>query len=87
MATQRWASGRVRASMWSHPASPVLVEEATRGSPATSLSLIPATVIGADSSATAPITVRLPNKIAIDIANASPSLVAAIVTELTRSQP
>ena len=57
------------------------------GSAATSLSLIPAAVIGADAPTAAPITVRLPGGIAIEIANASPSLVAAIVTELTRSQP
>jgi len=55
------------------------------GSAATSLSLIPATIIGADAPAS-PITVRLPSGIAIEIANASPSLVAAIVSELTRSQ-
>lgn len=57
------------------------------GSAATSLSLIPATIIGANEATPAPITVRLPSGIAIEIANASPSLVAAIVAELTRSLP
>lgn len=57
------------------------------GSPAPSLSLIPATIIGADAPTPAPITVRLPSGITIEIANASPSLVAAIVSELTRLQP
>jgi transposase-like protein len=52
-----------------------------------SLSLIPGTIIGADARTSAPITVRLPSGIAIEIADASPSLVAAIVTELTRLQP
>ncbi|HEX5449027.1 MAG TPA: hypothetical protein VFW85_03115 [Gaiellaceae bacterium] len=57
------------------------------GSPPASLSLIPATIVGSEAPASAPITVRLPSGIAIEIANASPSLVAAIVSELTRSQP
>jgi transposase-like protein len=56
------------------------------GSSATSLSLIPATIIGAEAEMPAPITVRLPSGIAIEIASASPSLVAAIVNELTRSR-
>ena len=58
------------------------------GSPATSLSLIPATVTGAyapaPAPAPAPITLRLPSGIAIEIASESPILVAAIVTKLTR---
>ena len=53
--------------------------------PVTSLTLIPATLVGVDVP-TAPITVRLPGGIAIEIASTSPSLVAAIVNELTRSQ-
>lgn len=55
--------------------------------PATSLTLIAATHVGSDVPAAADITVRLPNGIAIEIANGSPSVVAAIVTELTRAQP
>jgi len=55
-------------------------------SPDVSLSLIPATIVGGDAPTPAPITIRLPNGIAIEIADASPSLVAAIVIELTRSQ-
>ncbi len=52
----------------------------------TSLSLIPATIVGAEAVTLAPITVRLPSGIAIEIASASPSLVAAIVNELARSR-
>ncbi|CAN5916003.1 hypothetical protein BH11MYX2_BH11MYX2_25070 [soil metagenome] len=56
--------------------------------PAASLSLIPATIVGADEPAAVapPVTIRLPNGIAIEIANASPILIAEIVAELTRSQ-
>ena len=56
------------------------------GSAITSLSLIPATIIGGEAEPSAPITVRLPGSIAIEIASASASLVAAIVNALTRSQ-
>lgn len=49
------------------------------------LSLVPAKMIEAEAAA---VTIRLPNGIAIEIASGgSPSLVAAIVTELTRSSP
>ncbi len=53
-----------------------------------SLSLIPASIVGADElvSSTAPITIRLPNGVAIELANASPNLVASIVSELSRTQ-
>jgi len=59
---------------------------------AASLSLIPATIMRneeAVGSSTAAITIRLPNGVSIEIASASasPSLVAGIVAELTRSQP
>lgn len=47
-----------------------------------SLTLIPALV----TSDVAAITIRLPNGIAIEIASSSPSVVAAIVNELTRTQ-
>ncbi len=57
--------------------------------PASSLSLIPATIVGTDepTAVAAPITIRLPNGIAIELANASPILIAEIVAELARSQP
>lgn len=58
--------------------------------PAASLSLIPATIVGADHrelAAPPPITIRLPNGIAIELANASSILIAEIVAELTRSEP
>jgi transposase-like protein len=48
------------------------------------LSLVPAKVIEAEAAA---VTIRLPSGIAIEIASGSPRLVAAIVTELTRSSP
>jgi transposase-like protein len=47
------------------------------------LSLVPASIISTGAS----ITIRLPGEVAIEVANASPSWVAAIVAELTRSVP
>jgi hypothetical protein len=47
------------------------------------MSLVPAKIV-ARSEATA-IVIRMPSGIAIEIANASPSWIAAIVTELERS--
>lgn len=46
------------------------------------LSLVPATVT--DGTA-APITIRLPNGIGIEAANAPPTWIAAVVAELSRS--
>lgn len=50
-----------------------------------SLSLVPATVMSAEAAA--PITIRLPNGITIELAaeSGSPSLVAAIVAELSKA--
>jgi transposase-like protein len=45
------------------------------------LSLIPATIVSTSGSA---VTIRLPGEVAIEVANASPSWVAAVVAELTR---
>jgi len=50
-----------------------------------SLSLIPATVVELDAETTAAMVVRLPNGISIEIATGSPSVVAALVAELTRT--
>jgi transposase-like protein len=49
---------------------------------APTLSLVPASIV-AVSGAT--LTLRLPGEVSIDIANASPSWVATLVVELTRS--
>ena len=50
--------------------------------PATArLSLVPATIVMSEAS----IAIRLPGDVKIEVANASPSWVAAIVTELTRT--
>jgi transposase-like protein len=46
------------------------------------LSLVPASIV-AVSGAT--LTLRLPGEVSIDVANASPSWVATLVAELTRS--
>ena len=46
------------------------------------LSLIPATIVSTSGSA---VTIRLPGEVTIEVANASPSWVAAVVAELTRS--
>jgi hypothetical protein len=54
-----------------------LAASSTSGS---TLSLIPATVIGTSAA----VTIRLPNGIAIESANASPTWLAAIVAELAR---
>jgi transposase-like protein len=50
-----------------------------------SLSLVPATVVSADAAS--PITIRLPNGIAIELSaeSGSASLVAAIVAELSKA--
>ena len=45
------------------------------------LSLVPATIVGEPAAA---VTIRLPGEVSIEVTNASPSWVAAIVTELTR---
>lgn len=49
---------------------------------ATALSLVPATITSSPSS---PITIRLPNEIAIELTRSTPQEVAALVAELTRS--
>ena len=49
--------------------------------PAPTLSLVPASIV-AVSGAT--LTLRLPGEVSIDVANASPSWVATLITELTR---
>ena len=46
------------------------------------LSLVPATVVSAESAIT---TIRLPNGIAIELAQATPELIARVVAELARS--
>jgi transposase-like protein len=50
-----------------------------------SLSLVPATVMSAEAAS--PITIRLPNGIAVELAadRGSPSLVAALVAELSKA--
>jgi hypothetical protein len=59
--------------------------KATTGPTLASLSLVPATVVPAE--ATAAITIRLPNGIAVELAadSGSPTLVAAIVAELSKA--
>lgn len=47
----------------------------------TTLSLVPATIITREAA----IAIRLPGEITIEVANASPSWVASIIAELTRS--
>ena len=49
--------------------------------PARALTFVPATVL----STNAEVVVRLPNGVLLEIANASPSWIAAVVSELTRS--
>ncbi len=50
------------------------------------LALVPATVIEAPAPASGPlITIRLPNGLAIEVADASPAWVAAVAAELARS--
>jgi transposase-like protein len=44
------------------------------------LSLVPASIISTGAS----VTIRLPGEVAMEVANASPSWVAAVVAELTR---
>ncbi|MFN0246145.1 MAG: IS66 family insertion sequence element accessory protein TnpA [Kofleriaceae bacterium] len=48
----------------------------------TTLSLVPATVTGAAGAA---ITIRLPNGIGIEATSATPTWIAAVVVELSRS--
>jgi hypothetical protein len=48
----------------------------------TALTLVPATVIGGDEAG---IVIRLPTGVAIEVANATPSWIAAVVNELSRS--
>lgn len=48
----------------------------------TALSLVPATVVSPESSG---ITIRMPNGIAIEVAEATPSVIAHLVAELTRT--
>ncbi len=48
------------------------------------LSLVPAMVIGTSAASTG-ITIRLPNGVAIEVADASPAWVAAVAVELARS--
>lgn len=48
----------------------------------TTLALVPATVT---SEASSPITIRLPNGIAVEATSATPAWIAAVVAELTRS--
>jgi hypothetical protein len=55
---------------------------AGEASPMTALSLVPATITASPSS---PITIRLPNEIAIELTRATPQEVAVLVAELTRS--
>lgn len=48
-----------------------------------SLSLVPASIISAETT----LTIRLPGEVAIEVANASPSWVAALVAELAGPLP
>ena len=52
------------------------------GARPTTLSLVPAMIV---SGSGATVTIRLPGEVAIEVANASPNWVAAIVAELTRT--
>jgi hypothetical protein len=54
--------------------------------PQTALTLVPATVIGADSAGPAAL-IQLPHGVVVELAGASPSWVAALARELARSQP
>lgn len=49
--------------------------------PARALTLVPATILSTNVEA----VVRLPNGVLVEIANASPTWIAAVVRELTRS--
>jgi transposase-like protein len=49
------------------------------------LALAPATVISADPAPV--VTIRLPGDVALDVANATPNWVAALVAELARAAP
>ena len=55
----------------------------TAGAAAPAMSLVPAKIV--TRSEAAAIVIRLPSGVAIEMANASPSLVAAIVSELERA--
>lgn len=51
--------------------------------PTTALTLIPAAVIGSEPAA----VLRLPHGVALELSSVSPTWVAALAAELTRSQP
>jgi len=51
--------------------------------PARALTLVPATIV----SRNAELVLRLPNDVTIEVGNASPTWIAAVVRELTRSSP
>ena len=53
------------------------------GAGAPAMALVPAKIVMREH--TAPIVIRLPSGVVIEIADASPSLVAAIVSEIERS--
>ncbi len=57
--------------------------EAEGSKPTRTLTLVPATVV----STTAEVAFRLPNGVAIEVGNASPAWVAAVVRELTGFSP
>lgn len=50
----------------------------------TALTLVPAAVVGGDEPG---IVIRLPTGVTIEVASATPSWVAAVVNELSRSTP
>ena len=50
-------------------------------SPTAMVSLVPATIVTRETA----IAIRLPGDVTIEVANASPNWVAALVSELTRS--
>lgn len=49
----------------------------------TNLALVPATIVSTETT----VTIRLPGDVAIEVTNASPNWVAAIVAELARQLP
>jgi hypothetical protein len=61
--------------------------KATSAPTLASLSLVPATIVSAEGSTM--VTIRLPNGIAVELSaeSGSPSLVAAIVVELSKALP
>jgi transposase-like protein len=54
------------------------------GSSVPTLSLVPAAIV---TDGRSEVTIRLPGQVAIEVANASPNWVAALVAELTRPLP